>query len=218
LEDTRELWGVIKGESIKTLQELDKNIAKLRKVSTKDSEVDQIDIEVTVGNETISAVIDCGANVDYVNEAWCKAKGFELGEGCMEGFDGRLTQMKLKEAVIPFEFQGTMMKQKFRIVRETSTDLLVLGMPWLKKINPAIDWQERTVKLRNKKAHKKARKSKQKRQDHQQDEGTQHGRGGYNKTPPKDKDEEDYQERLRETQAKLPEELREYAEVFCQRK
>jgi hypothetical protein len=188
---------------------------------TKDSEVDQIDIEVTVGKETISGVIDCGANVDYVNEAWCKAKGFReerIGEGCMEGFDGHLTQMKLKEAEIPFAFQGTKMKQKFRIIKETSTDLLVLGMPWLKKINPAIDWQERTVKLRNRQKPKKARKSKQKRKTQQQDDSTQHGRGGYNKSPPMDEEEEDYLKRLKETQAKLPEELKDYAEVFCQRK
>ena len=64
-------------------------------VNTEEPEVKQIDINVKVGNESITAVVDCGANVDYVNEAWCKEKKFpitDIGKGWMEGFDGKQTK------------------------------------------------------------------------------------------------------------------------------
>jgi hypothetical protein len=185
LEDTRKLWEDIKQESSRTLHELEENITKLRKVSTESSEEDQIDINVRVGKEDVTAIIDCGANVDYVNEAWCRARGFkeeELGRGSMEGYDGSITRIKLREAEIPFEFQGKQMRQKFRIIKETSTDLLVLGMPWLKEENPAINWQKRTVELRKEKAMKSKGKRKAKKIT---ERAVEKGRGGYNKSPPK---------------------------------
>jgi hypothetical protein len=151
LEETRELWINIKAESEETLRKLNENVTKLRKASAENTEEEQIDIKIKLKDTTISAIIDCGANVDYVNQAWCEAQGFEIyevGSGSMEGYDGRTTRMKLKETEIKFEFQGRLMKQKFRIIKETSKDLLVLGMPWLRKINPAIDWQKKTVELR----------------------------------------------------------------------
>jgi hypothetical protein len=99
LEDTRELWSDIKRESEKTLQKLNENITKLRKVSTSITEVKQIDVQVEVENETLTVIIDCGASVDYVNEAWCEKKGFatvNVGKGWMEGYDGRQTDVQLK--------------------------------------------------------------------------------------------------------------------------
>jgi hypothetical protein len=46
-----------------------------------------------------------------------------------------------------------------------------------------------------------------------------HGqRRGYDITGVQMKEEKDYEQRLRETQDKLPEELKDYAEVFCQKK
>jgi len=217
LEDTRELWKEIMQESQTTLQKLGENATRLHKASTNDAEVEQIDVKVTVANEAVIAIVDSGANVDYVNARWCKEKGFEqkeLGSGSMEGYDGRITQMRLKEATIPFEYQGKRFRQQFRIVEETGPDLLVLGMPWLKEENPEVDWQKRTVTLR-KNNRRRARKSKQTQKEKNEEKLTQQGRGGYNKP---EEGEQDYQARLKETREKLPAEIRDYAEVFCQQK
>jgi len=203
-------------ESQKTLQRLGENATRLHKASADDAEVQQIDVEVMVENEAVTTIVDSGANVDYVNAEWCRKKGFEqkeLGGGSMEGYDGKATQMRLKEATIPFKYQGKRFRQRFMIVEETGPDLLVLGMPWLKAENPEVDWQKGTVTLR-KKNQRRSRRSKQKEKEPSEKELTQQGRGGYNE--PK-KGEQDYQTRLKETRDKLPAEIRDYAKVFCQR-
>ena len=69
LEETRKVWQEIKEESERTLGKLKENIIKLCMTSTEDNEqVKQIDVQVMVGKETIAAIVDCGADVDYVNE------------------------------------------------------------------------------------------------------------------------------------------------------
>jgi aspartyl protease len=92
------VWQAIKEESEQTLGKLKENITKLQMASTEEENVKQLDIQVKVGNETITAIVDCGADVDYVNEEWCKKKGFpvtETGDGLMRGFDGRQTRAKI---------------------------------------------------------------------------------------------------------------------------
>jgi hypothetical protein len=59
----------------------------------------------------------------------------------MEGYDGEQKRVKLQEAEIKLRFQGVFHRQKFRVIQATGTDILVLGMPWLQKHNPNIDWQ-----------------------------------------------------------------------------
>jgi hypothetical protein len=232
LKETREVWEAIKTESQRTLDELTGNIAKLRMVNTEEPEVQQIDIKVKVENETIMAIVDCGANVDYVNEAWCEKMKFpikEMGQGWMEGYDAKRTKVKLREAEIKFRFQGKFQRQKFRVIKETGSDLLVLGMPWLQKTNPEVDWQKRTVNLRKPASQSLRTKietpTEPKRIAKKMNAGVNYEikpsegrRGGYggDQSSPKTKGTE-YQRRLKETQDKLPEELKDYAEVFCQK-
>ena len=54
------------------MTELNKQIMKLQMVTTEEVNVKQLDIQVKVGNETIAAIVDCGADVDYINEEWCR--------------------------------------------------------------------------------------------------------------------------------------------------
>ena len=201
---------------------------KLRMVNADESEVKQIDIQVRVGKETITAIVDCGANVDYINKKWCEEKGFmvtEAGQGWMEGYDGKQKKVKLQEAEVKFRFQGVFFRHKFRVIETTGSDILVLGMPWLQKHNPNIDWQKRKVTLK-----KGKNKAIQKEDETLTDQGgiakrvelrtepTQGQRKGYDTTGVLTKEREDYEQRLQETRDKLPEELKDYAEVFCQRK
>jgi hypothetical protein len=151
LKETREVWKEIERESRKTLKSLEESIMKLRMVNADESEVKQIDIQVKVGKETITAIVDCGANVDYINKKWCEEKGFtvtEAGQGWMEGYDGEQKRVKLQEAEVKFRFQGVFFRHKFRVIEATGSDILVLGMPWLQKHNPNIDWQKRKVTLK----------------------------------------------------------------------
>ena len=77
-------------ESQETLQKLNENITKLRKVSTSITEVKQIDVQVEVENETLTVIIDCGASVDYVNKAWCERKGLQQSTLEKAGWKGMM--------------------------------------------------------------------------------------------------------------------------------
>jgi aspartyl protease len=216
------LWSDIKRESEKTLRKLNENIMKLRKVSTSTTEVKQIEIQVEAENETLTVIIDCGASVDYVNEAWCEKRGLktvDIGKGWMEGYDGQLTNVQLKETEIELRFQGTIHRHMFRVIKQTGTDTMVLGMPWLQQTNPDVNWKSRRVTLRKKKAKKSKKRNNpestaQSKVVREAKEQTEKGRGGYNNV----QEEEKYQEQLVETREKLPKELRDYAEVFCHRR
>jgi hypothetical protein len=125
---------------------------------------------------------------------------------------------------------------------------MVLGLPWLQKINPDVDWQQRTVTLKKEASTVKKRGSetpalpeknakkasvttvlseedKEKTKASQEMKANTEGRkrGGYggDETLPKREQilkEKEYQNRLKETRDKLPEKLKDYADVFCQRK
>jgi hypothetical protein len=228
LRETREVWREIEKESRKTLKNLEENIMKLKMVNTDEPEVKQIDIRVKVGKETITAIVDCGANVDYVNRKWCEERGFtitEVGQGWMEGYDGEQKKVKLQEAEVKFRFQGVFFRHKFRVIEATGSDILVLGMPWLQKHNPNIDWQKRKVTLRKGKSKAIQKETTTPVEQEAvakkveiQAEPTRGQRGGYDTTGILTKEEEDYRQRLQETKDKLPGELKDYAEVFCQKK
>ena len=112
---------------------------------------------------------------------------------------------------------------------------MVLGLPWLQKTNPEIDWKKRTVTLRKKASKatrgkietpalstKKAKKASTKTSQEARATPTGGKRGGYggDEVPPKEEQilkEAKYQQELKETREKLPDELKDYAEVFCQR-
>src|ERR1700722_8383515 len=114
LEETKRVWQSIKEESEQTLAKLRENITNLHMVSTEDDEqVPQIDIKVKVGETTIAAVVDCGADVDYVNEDWCRQKGFpitESGEGIMRSFNGKQTRAKVRKTEIKFRYEGVFIR------------------------------------------------------------------------------------------------------------
>jgi hypothetical protein len=103
-----------------------------------------------VGKTTIMAVIDSGADINYVNEEWCNEKRIPYkmtGWGWIKGYSGEKVRTKILEARIGIKVQGKYSRVKFSVLKETGDDKLVLGIPWLEKANPVIDWRERTIKF-----------------------------------------------------------------------
>jgi len=231
--EVNELLNTI-NEAEKWIRETEERTQTLRMVKNIEPNVKQIDIRVKVRKATIAAIVDCGADVDYINKAWCERQKFpvrELGDGWMEGYDAKKTRTKLQDAEVKFKYQGVTQTRRFRVVQETGTDIMVLGMP---EMNPDVDWKERTVTLK-KEASKvdereigtpvsRMKRVKNKNEDsnktsHRNNEKVERGsRGGYGGDQVlKDTKEEKYQQELRETREKLPDELKKYAEVFCQK-
>jgi hypothetical protein len=66
----------------------------------------------------------------------------------MRGYDGKQKRAMILRASIEFRYQGQRIRQRFRVVEETDDDLMVLGLPWLQRLNPDIDWKKRIVTLR----------------------------------------------------------------------
>lgn len=59
----------------KLKRELKKNIASIKMTGTTGG-AEQIDVEVKVGNASMMAIIDCGADVDYINEKMVRRERF----------------------------------------------------------------------------------------------------------------------------------------------
>jgi hypothetical protein len=134
--------------SNKREKELRENIRKIRMVSSEQK--GQLLTKVKVGKATVTAVIDSGADINYVNEQWCKEEKIPYrmtGWGWIKAYNGERARTKILEARIGVRVQGKYSPTKFSVLKETGDDKLVLGIPWLEKANPVIDWKERTIKF-----------------------------------------------------------------------
>jgi hypothetical protein len=106
-----------------------------------------------VGNKTITAIVDSGADIDYVNKKWCEDMKIPYkvtGWGWVGGYKGDKEKTKLLEANIKIRVQGRFCRTRFTVLEETGDDVLVLGDPWLRDQNPDIDWKKRTLRWRAK--------------------------------------------------------------------
>jgi hypothetical protein len=148
--DTKEDLSTMRKQIENLIQQIDYlSMNRIQQTNTEEKE-SQIHVTINVKRQETMALIDCGADINYVNEEWCKTKGFRTthaGFGNVQGFDGKRTRVPIKETVIPFRMDGRFQNHKFRVIRDTGSDKIVLGMPWLRKENPDIDWSSRTVKI-----------------------------------------------------------------------
>jgi hypothetical protein len=91
---------------------------------------------------------------------------------------------------------------------------MALGIPWLEKYNPSIDWSERTVSFttqaKSVSGSTKEQLAERKKEEPEVSPEAEDGRGGYNK--------KEYQEELEEIREKLPKEIQEFAAIFSTKK
>ena len=113
-----------------------------------------VPIKISVNNQIIdtTAIIDCGAMVNFIDPGLTTLTKFPL--------------RKLERPVKAYNVDGTT-NSKGNIVWETHIDLhfpkhkenirlmvlnlgwkqIILGMPWLKKWNPVIDWVAKQINI-----------------------------------------------------------------------
>jgi Retrotransposon gag protein len=145
----------------KEVQELAANIAKIRGM-TKGTQAPQMDITVSVNGKEEKAIIDSGADVNYLNQEWCDKEKirYEIsGYGKIKAYDGSYAQDYVRKATVEFEIQGKRQRQTFYVLTETGDDRIVLGMPWLAEENPSIDWKRREVQIHEKSKEKSSKGS-----------------------------------------------------------
>ena len=142
LEDHRK-----KGETYE--QELRNEVYRIRQ--TKLRLGSQMTTKVKVGKTTITAIIDSGADINYVNKKWCDKMQIPYkmtGWGWIKSYKGEKSRTNILEANIKTRIQGKFCRTRFTVLEETGDDLLVLGDPWLAEQNPDIDWKKRTLRFR----------------------------------------------------------------------
>ena len=87
---------------------------------------------VIVKGRKVLVVIDCGANVNYINKAWSERIGIkakDYGEATVKAYSGR--EIKERLSIASVKFNGKEMEYEFRVLKETGSDKMVLGIPWL---------------------------------------------------------------------------------------
>jgi hypothetical protein len=127
-----------------------RSISKIRSV-TGNSQTKQMETMVSVYGKETRAIIDSGADINYVNRRWCDEEGIRYintGFGKIRAYDDSYTQDYVRKATFEFTIKGEVQRQIFHVLAETGKDNIVLGMPWLESENPDIDWKERTISIR----------------------------------------------------------------------
>ena len=110
----------------------------------------QLTVSVKVKRTTIGAIVNSGANVNYINERWSKIMGIRAqdhGEANVRAYSGDEVRERIRIASVEFTLDEKKMKHQFRVLKKTGSDKMVLGIPWLREENPMIDWQKETVTL-----------------------------------------------------------------------
>ena len=236
-------------------QDLRHGVSMIRQTKTRIG--NQMTTKVKVGKETITAIVDSGADIDYVNRKWCDDMQIPYrmtGWGWVGGYKGNKEKTKLLEATIKIRVQGKFCRTRFTVLEETGDDALVLGDPWLREHNPDIDWKKRTLKWRKPNNHVGNRATQLRVVDSRKYECMEAPWVKYDKDcqtskentekltpiqegiegertqvieldPSKEVKELEANERrshsraywkeLNEIKAKLPDEIKEYADVFC---
>jgi hypothetical protein len=118
---------------------------------TGNSQTQQMETAISVLGERVKAIIDSGADINYVNRRWCDEKGIRYvntGFGKIRAYDDSYVQDYVRKATFEFTIQGEVQRQIFHVLSETGQDDIVLGMPWLESENPEIDWKKRIVSIR----------------------------------------------------------------------
>lgn len=216
-------------EGNKREREIRKRTQKIRMVSTEQK--GQLSVGVKVGKITITAIVDSGADVNYINEQWCKERKIPYrmtGWGWIKGYNGEKTRTKILEASIGIKVLGKYCRTKFSVLKETGDDKLVLGIPWLEKANPVIDWRSRTIKFHGKNSENSW--SPRIGMVGAMEEKRAETRVGLDarKKPVKvlptieeedsdtaNKHSEAYNKELQDIRERLPDEIKDFADVFC---
>jgi predicted aspartyl protease len=218
------------------------NRMKCQTVKMDQNNIAQIKIKIN-GKERLT-LIDSGASENFISrkladEIGVKSKTMKTVE--ITKFDGSTEKYRIGRNLIKYRVNDKNYQEEFTIIEMGQDCEVILGYPWLKKHNPKIDWQKKTVQI------KKVQTSDEKKNEgnsHTQcgalikptenavtgEHGRKDNKPTQSDTPEKSQHEEEsdeftyvvpqeeYKKRLAETRLIVPTHYWEYEEVFCPRK
>ena len=99
-----------------------------------------------------TAMIDSGADGVFMDRRWAERQGIELGKlGSVIGvknIDGTFNRDGAISQYAELELQAGTHSENLRfLITDLGSDRIILGLPWLRKHNPGIDWGSGKVHL-----------------------------------------------------------------------
>ena len=110
-----------------------------------------ITVETSDHTEKIHALIDCGAEGLFIDKSiankWRKQKIKPIR---VQNVDGTLnSEGEIKERCsITFDMNGKRMTEWFSVTA-LGIQKIILGLPWLEKHNPDVNWRDKTLEFRD---------------------------------------------------------------------
>ena len=111
-----------------------------------------IKVETVENTEEITALVDCGAEGLVIDKSithkW--RKGILKTPIKVRNVDGTYNENGAitERCLIPFRIKDKTMTEWFYVTPIGDQDL-ILGLPWLEKHNPIINWKEKTLEFRS---------------------------------------------------------------------
>jgi hypothetical protein len=109
-----------------------------------------IRIKVRIGGVEGHALIDSGSTANFLSDRFAREIAAETenkGTMTVTRFDGTKAEFPLEITTVRYWIQGQGYQDEFRIIPMGDGTQVILGYPWMKKMNPRIDWQRKRVQL-----------------------------------------------------------------------
>jgi len=127
---------------------------RIRSVPGRDSRSMIIDAKILDGKEIIKtkALIDSGAQGAFIDERFAKEHRFPLLRLKKEILISNVDETLNRNGPIryitrfPVKIDGNIISTKF-FISHLGKENVILGLPWLERVNPIIDWAEKTLKI-----------------------------------------------------------------------
>ena len=126
--------------------------AKLTSTSeSESSNLITLSANLTAHSSVLQALIDSGATLNFINE-WIVTQLNLKTEPCPSTrvtlADGRLLTHSARQVTLEYTVAGVSQLDTF-LVAPIGDHSLILGMPWLERVNPRIDWRIKSVDADN---------------------------------------------------------------------
>jgi hypothetical protein len=133
------------------MDSLDLSHVTVRSISNRQFSI-PIKVETVENTEEITALIDSGAKGLFIDKSIAHKWGKSILKSLIKvrNVDGTYNKNGaiMERCLIPFRINNRIMTEWF-YVTALGDQSLILGLPWLEKHNPIIDWMEKTLEFRN---------------------------------------------------------------------
>ena len=133
------------------MDSLDLSHVTVRSISNRQFSI-PIKVETVENTEEITALVDCGAEGLFIDKSIAHKWRRSILKTPIKvrNVDGTYNENGAitERCLIPFRIKDKTMTKWFYITTIGDQDL-ILGLPWLEKHNPIIDWKEKTLEFRS---------------------------------------------------------------------